>query len=307
MFAFLMTLLALPLLGLISIPLILSAWLTISFAMFTLLLRFAVVYTELCYAMVLSFFTLPTSSSSFLTFAPSEPATPAVGNSRRNSGYGLIPYRQNNDTLSSWALNALHDDPAKLRKKSYARSMVEAHHLPTTPFMGLPISGDERRDFEGVGGWRSYPDPSRASRPRTSHSFQEKPLSSDASSPAPSATGIADVNVDVDADERAWLSLNDRLELPSQVITFGIGSSMSSAVNSPTGMDFFRANSHTAVPNSSRLHHSRHSGRNRHHHRSHTTSALTASDNRTGSGLSLAFSTRPDPTVSPPAAQLAPS
>ncbi|KAJ5713829.1 uncharacterized protein N7483_011010 [Penicillium malachiteum] len=313
----LITLFTLPILLLISIPLVISAGLTISLAVFTLLLQIFVVYLEVGVALVINFFTPPTSTStsSFLTFAPSEPPTPAAGNSRRNSNstYNLIQSRRINDTLSSWGFNGFQDDLSKGKKKKYARSMVEAHHLPNGPLSmshtGLPVSGDERRDFEGVGGWRSYPDiSSRASKPRSVHSAQEKPLSSRSSSSAHSIAGEvdADPDADIDADERAWLSLNHRLELPSQVVTFGA----SSALNSPTHLDSLassyallpsasssvynaRANTHANLQPSS-------SDRRRHHHRSHTTSALSSSDIGTGSGLSLSLSTRPDYSSSRP-------
>ncbi|KAJ6036475.1 hypothetical protein N7540_000754 [Penicillium herquei] len=315
----LITLFTLPILLLVSTPLVISAGLTISLAVFTLLLRIIVVYLEVGVALVINFFTPPTSTStsSFLTFAPSEPPTPAAGNSRRNSNstYNLIQSHPSRsiDALSSWGFKILQDDPSKRKKKNYARSMVEAHHLPNAPlsmnYTGLPVSGDERRDFEGVGGWRSYPDiSSRTSKPRSVHSGQEKPLSSRSSSSAHSIAGEvdADPDADIDADERAWLSLNHRLELPSQVVTFGA----SSALNSPTHLDSLassyallpsasssvyntRANTHANLQPSS-------SDRRRHHHRSHTTSALSSSDLGTGSGLSLSLSNRPDHSSSRP-------
>ena len=296
------TLFTLPFLLIISVPLALSAWLTISFALFTLFLRLFVVYIELGLALVINFFTVPTSTStsSFLTFAPSEPPTPAAGNSRRNSAYSLIHSRRSNDALSSWAFSAFQDDPSKRKKKNYARSMIEAHHLSTAPmpvnYTGLPVSGDERRDFEGVGGWRSYPDIScRASKARSVHSGQEKPMSPGSSSSRQSVAG------DMDEDDRAWLSLNDRLELPSQVVTFGAASS----VNSPTHADSM-SSSYALVPAASSSYYNGHtnsdtnSDHRRHHRRSHTTSALSTSDLRTGTGLSLSLSNRPESSSSRP-------
>ncbi|OQE21249.1 hypothetical protein PENSTE_c012G08060 [Penicillium steckii] len=209
--ALLTTLLALPVLGLISLPLIISAWITVVFALFTLFVRLSVIYFELLYEFTISFFTLPLVNSSLLTFVPSEPPTPAAGNSRRNSAYGLIRSRKSQDSLSSWSIIEAQDEPSKKSKKSYARIMAEAHHLPTG--FGLPVSGDERRDFEGVGGWRSCPD-----RPRSNNglkSTHENPTNSMGSPSDPSATGDANSDM-IDEDESAWLSLNNRLELPSQ-------------------------------------------------------------------------------------------
>lgn len=274
MCALVKTALALPVLGLVSIPLLLSAWVTISFALLTLCIRLSVVYIELVLALLVNFFTIPVSSSSFLTFTPSEPPTPNA--SRRNSGFGPIQSRRSNDSLLTMGLTK-HDENAKPRQKSYARSMTEAH-LPSTPFI------DESRDFEGVGGWRSYHDSKR----RGSHT-NEKPMSSTSSS-APSFTAEVDIDDDIDDDEVAWLSLNHRLELPSQVIT--LSSSAGSTVHSPNLSPRSVNNFHAFMPASSRFHHAQ--PEQRHHHRSHTTSSLTTSHRRTGGGLSLGLSTRQD-------------
>lgn len=293
MCALVKTVLALPVLGLVSIPLLLSAWVTISFALLTLCIRLGIVYIELVLALLVNFFTLPVSSTSFLTFAPSEPPSPIA--SRRNSGYGPIQAYRSNDSFFTLGLST-HDENSKPKQKKYARSMVEAH-VPMTPFI------DDSRDFEGVGGWRSYHDSKR----RGSHT-NEKPLSSNSSS-APSIAGEVDIDEDIDADERAWLSLNHRLELPSQVITLGstAGSTVHSPVLSPRSVNNF----HAFMPASSRSYHAQHPEQ-RHHHRSHTTSSLTTSHRRTGGGLSLALSTRQDQprdsahSVSPSASRVAP-
>lgn len=310
-------LVALPILGLVSIPLVISAWVTISLALITLLVQFSVVYLEVGYGLVVSFFTIPTSTSSFLPFAASEPVTPAAGNSRRNSAHGLIQSRKNNeDALLSGAFTAVHEEPTKHRKKSYARSMIEAHRLPNTPFLGLPVSGDERRDFEGVGGWRSYRNTSQVPRPRTSHSAHEKTFSSQSSSSAHSINGEVELEKDVDADELAWLSLNYRLELPSQVVTLGAGSNSASKGNGPSNPDvidtrnggILQALASSTNPRSQYSNTQHHPGP-RHHHRSHTTSALTTFERRTGGGLSIALSTRPDHNsraLSPSASRVAP-
>lgn len=311
------SLVALPILGLVSIPLVISAWVTITLALITLLVQLSVVYLEVGYGLFISFFTFPTSSLSFLPFAASEPVTPAAGNSRRNSAHGLVQSRKNNDdSLLSGSFTGFHDEPTRHGKRNYARSMIEAHHLPNTPFLGLPVSGDERRDFEGVGGWRSYRNPSHVSRPRTSHSAQEKLFSSPSSSSAHSVNGEVEVEGDVDADELAWLSLNYRLELPSQVLTLGAGSNAPSNAHSPTNGDFidprnggsFQALTSSAHPRFQTTNSQHHTGQ-RHHHRSHTTSALTTFERRTGGGLSIALSTRPEHTsraLSPSASRVAP-
>jgi hypothetical protein len=296
-------LLALPLLAFISIPLILSAWVTISFALFALVLRLSVVSIELVYGLLLHFLSVPTSStSSLLTFAASEPTTPADGRSRRNSGHGAQP-RKNNDSLASWAVGTSLEEPENRRRNSYARSMIEAHNLsPSTPF-GFPVCGDEGRDFEGVGGWRSCM-PSKA---RSTHSLYEKSTSKAASSASSSSSthsrsGEGDPDADIDADDRAWLSLNHRLELPSQLITLGASGYPATTLNSPTHFDDTRNNRchfQTFSPgaDSHGLQFDGYHDGHRNHHRSLTTSSLTTSDRRTGAGLSLALLTRPDNTA----------
>lgn len=298
MWPFLSTLLALPILAVISIPLILSAWVTISAALFALILRLSVVCVELVYGLVMHFFSVPTSStSSLLTFAASEPTTPAAGRSRRNSSQTATHPRKTNDSFASWAIDTILDDPANRKRNSYARSMIEAHNLSTpTPVYGLPISGDERRDFEGVGGWRSY----RASKTRSSHSAHEKSTSSTSSSSTHS-TGDVDADEDIDADERAWLSLNNRLELPSQLVTLCTSVHSGSTLNSPESADWRNGRSNfqslTGATGSQDIYREKQHDGSRHHHRSLTTSSLTTSDRHTGTGLSLALSTRPDNTA----------
>ncbi|KAJ5788534.1 hypothetical protein N7457_003524 [Penicillium paradoxum] len=288
MWSSLPSLLALPILGLISIPLILSAWVTISFALITLVLRLSLVSVELVCGLFIHFFSVPTSpTSSLLTFTASEPTSPATGRSRRNSSQSTHS-RKPNDFLTAWTTST-QDDPANRKRNSYARSMIEAHLSTSTPQHHLPISGDERRDFEGVGGWRSY----RSSKTRSTNTQ----ASSISSSSARSTTGDVDQDTDIDADERAWLSLNNRLELPSQLVTLAT-SVHTSTLNSPQNESDSRtgrSNIHSLVGAAG----SRHKQQDgpRHHQRSLTTSLLTTSDRHTGTGLSLAVSTRPDSTT----------
>jgi hypothetical protein len=295
MWSSLSTLLGLPILALISIPLILSAWVTISAALFALILRLSVVCIELFCGLVMHFFSVPTSpTSSLLTFTASEPTTPAAGRSRRNSSQTTTHPRKINDSLTSWVIGTSLDDPSNRKMNSYARSMIEAHNLSTpTPVYRVPISGDERRDFEGVGGWRSY----RTSKTCSSHTPHEKATGSTSSSSTHSTRGDVDPDVDIDADERAWLSLNNRLEFPSHLITLCTSVHAGSTLNSPESADWRngRSNFHslTGAAGSQGVYSGKQQNGSRHHHRSLTTSSLTTSDRRTGTGLSLALSTRP--------------
>ncbi|KAJ5170321.1 uncharacterized protein N7500_003104 [Penicillium coprophilum] len=303
MWSYLSTLLALPILALISIPLILSAWVTISAALFALVVRLLVVYVEVAYGLVVHFFSVPTSpTSSLLTFAASEPTTPAAGRSRRNSSQTTTHPQKTNDFLNSWTIVTSLDDPANRKRNSYARSMIEAHHLSTPPIFGLPISGDERRDFEGVGGWRSY----GASKSRSSRAPHEKPTSSISSSSIHSTDDV-DSDADIDADERAWLSLNSRLEFPSHLVTLCTSVHAGSTLNSPTqheSADWRNGRSNfqslRGATASQGIYPEKQKDKPRHHHRSLTTSSLMTSDRRTGTGLSLALSTGPgNPAVHP--------
>lgn len=289
------TLLALPILTVVSIPLILSALVTVSLALITLTLRLTVIYIELSYALLVNFFTLPKTTFSLLTFAGSEPTSPVVGRSRRNSAYGLVQSSRSKDSLTAWALNEIHEDMATCQRRKYARSMVEAHHLSTTSYYDPLIRGDEGRDFEGVGGWRPYHNLLKAKK-RGPQPLLEKPLRSLSPSAVQSPTGDMNLDADIDADERAWLSINHRLELPSQVVTLSTSSTATSNVTSPIIMGHldFRNGFHAIAPSSAR--HNSNSGRPRHHRRSHTTSSLTTSNIRAGDGLSLSPLTRSGPT-----------
>lgn len=262
---------ALPILVLVSIPLILSAAVTISFALIALTLRLLMAYIELVFGSFLHLLSVSTSSvSSLLAFGTSNPSITASG---RSSGEFKRGTQRRKDSLPAWSDRATLGNH---RDKSYTRSTVVGHSSPTS-FHGFPIS-DERRDFEGVGGWRSYP-----SKPHVSH--EKPPFGSSSSS-------INDVDQSTDTDEHAWLSLNNRLELPSQVITLSTITHAGSTSTSPSWGSDLR-NGHNfqnltgADPTSDG-----HGSRN--HHRSLTTSSLVTSDLHTGTGLSLALLTRPD-------------
>ncbi|CAI7620958.1 unnamed protein product [Penicillium glandicola] len=302
MWSSLSTLLVLPILALISIPLILSAWVTISVAVFALALRLSVVYVELVYGLVMHFFSVPTSpTSSLLTFTASEPTTPAAGRSRRNSNQTTTHARKTNahDPISSWAIGTSLDDPASRRRNSYAQSMVEAHNL-STPMYSLPISGDERRDFEGVGGWRSC----RTYKTRSSHIPHEKPTSSTSSSSTHSTSNDINPDAAIDADERAWLSLNNRLELPSQLVTLCtcVHAVNSSTQHESTDWRNGRCNFQSltgATASSQDIYPEQQKNGSRHHHRSLTTSSLTTSDQRTGTGSNSHSQSRALPRAFP--------
>ncbi|GAD92733.1 hypothetical protein AOR_1_1706154 [Paecilomyces variotii No. 5] len=196
-----------PFLVLISIPLLFSACITICFSVVTLSLRVFVVYLELLYAIVTNFFAFPTSSSSLLNLSGA--TTPNFSRSKglKGSSTSLESFLQSSEftrrlqsPLSRRSANKLQQGGATLvseddivrdyhlqlssntRRQSYYRSVG----FSPGGFLGL-TTGDENRDFEGLGGWRSLP----------------------------SAGGSQ--SLDDDPDERAWLSMNNRLELPSRL------------------------------------------------------------------------------------------
>lgn len=253
-----------------------------------------------------------------------------MGRSRRNSVYtyshthGHNHARKSSDQLSSRGINGLPDERISKSKNTYSRIMAEAHDLsPTAPLLGLPVSGDKQRDFESVGGWRPYSGIAASSSSKlhgSAHGRNEKAPSSASSLSVHSlgGTGETGLDVDLDAEERAWLSLNRRLELPSQVIMLGTGSVSASAVNSPGRSESppvsrTRGGDLQPLTTSASLHHPRqylhHHQEQRNHHRSKTTSSVTIPDRRMGAGLSIALSTRPDhaspsSSVSPSASRL---
>ncbi|KAL4815191.1 hypothetical protein BDW67DRAFT_164592 [Aspergillus spinulosporus] len=219
------TLLTLPFLVLISIPLVITASVTIFFSILALSLQLAAISIELCYALVTNLFTIPPSPHwSLLSFSVSGPNTP---DRRRSSDYGILhtplavrdqdqsqswscrptlgprmgtsnPLLDSQDTLPTTNLN--NDLPSYLENKYRNSSINNTHHKNSSGFFSL-INGDEDRDFEGLGGWRCPPSYTKSPGHRSGHTT---PSSSKSNS-------ISD-----EVDDIAWLSMNSRLELPSQ-------------------------------------------------------------------------------------------
>ncbi|PLB55174.1 hypothetical protein P170DRAFT_432711 [Aspergillus steynii IBT 23096] len=281
------TIITLPLLLLISIPLITSACFTIFLAFVTLFIRFSFVYIKLLYGIISSYFTIPTpENTSLLSFAASEPTTPGISATpkRRSLDYGLTPlysnslaYRQSfsgpgrPDSLRRRQSSnssegrgeqervAMGSSGAYIPRESFS---MNSSHPPTTAFLGL-TSGDEGRDFEGVGGWRTQ-----------ASSIGLRGYLSGSASPSPNDS------VSDEADERAWLSINERLQLPTQSLTLG------HSYDSPENP--FLWGSRQRSPAVADAH------RERHHHRSATTSMIPNPGSR-GSHSSASLSNRPAP------------
>ncbi|KAE8350388.1 hypothetical protein BDV28DRAFT_139209 [Aspergillus coremiiformis] len=274
------TFLSLPFLALVSIPLVISAYVTICFSVLALFLRLSIIYIELCYAIIGNYFVIPTSNtSSLLNFAPSEPTTPVASTAPKSrsldhgktvhfsgsSCYQPIPVspsQRRNSPHSEEQNNqdsAVHDlDGRPIRRGGHRQ---KAYYPSLRGFLGL-ISGDERRDFEGVGGWRCW----------TSSSKRYGHVSRSASSSPSNSVGE-------EADERAWLSINNRLELPSQPLC--TRSNEFSEHPLP-----WRHRQITSSPDN---------GHSLHHRRSATTSMLSSLNIRTPNSLvSLSLSTRSD-------------
>lgn len=280
------TVLTIPLLLFISIPLITSACFTIFLAFVTLFIRFSFVYIKLLCGIVSSYFTIPTpESTSLLSFAASEPTTPGISVTpkRRSFDYGMtsvysspVAYRPGFGS---------HSRPASLRRRQSsnssegrgeqetARRGSDGAHVPrdslainlpypqTAAFLGL-TSGDAGRDFEGVGGWRTQVS-----------SMGLRGYLSGSASPSPND------NANDEADERAWLSINERLQLPTQSLTLG-----HSSYDSPDHP--FLWGCRPKSPAAADTH------RHRHHHRSATTSMIPNSETH-GMHSSMSLSNRP--------------
>ncbi|KAF9883135.1 hypothetical protein FE257_004055 [Aspergillus nanangensis] len=163
-----------------------------------------------------------------MDFNPSKPTTPLspLTPKRRSidHGHGMTPttpsYRsqsfRNQPDINGrtrrasshsfdGATNAINNDTTSRhtqREDNYRHSP----YSPSSAFLGL-ISGDEGRDFEGLGGWRCGPSKSQGGYKNISPSSSSASISTDKN------------EVNEDADDRAWLSINHRLELPSQPLS----------------------------------------------------------------------------------------
>ncbi|RAK99099.1 uncharacterized protein BO80DRAFT_436480 [Aspergillus ibericus CBS 121593] len=268
------TLLTLPLLALISIPLALSACITICFSILALALRFSLIYVELCLAIIANYFVIPTAANtSLLNFSASEPTTPAASTTpkRRSIDHGipgLLPALANN--RQGFPFPRTQPQPLPRRTSSSTSSSSTSqennnhHHTPhrrnTPPRHPAPsalltlISGDEGRDFEGLGGWRCAP------------TRYQGHLSGTAS-PSPN-------NTTDEGDERAWLSINRRLELPFQPLSLRSNSNIEPLETLPWRHRQM-ASSSTSPPGNGG--NGNHNPCTRHHHRSATTSLVSTS------------------------------
>ncbi|KAL6231608.1 hypothetical protein BDW75DRAFT_219691 [Aspergillus navahoensis] len=320
------TLLTLPFLILLSIPLVITASITIFFSIVALSLQLAVISFELCYALVTNLFTIPPSSNwSLLSFSVSGPNTP---DRRHSSDYGILhtplafrgqsqsqsrggrpdlgprmgssnPLLDCRDTLPTMNMN--QDFPSHLESRHRNNSTNTTHHKYSSGFFSL-ISGDEGRDFEGLGGWRCPPSYTKSPGYRSGHT-------------TPSSSKSNSVSDEI--DDIAWLSMNSRLELPSQPFPLmsrhsnhsnsvsthnlvhatygggcGVGGNSSISQESQPHLPWrtrSRKNSLAGIPSAvlavTDLYSSKSKGQKRHHRRSATTSALALPGSVSGSGI----------------------
>ncbi|OOF97177.1 hypothetical protein ASPCADRAFT_205989 [Aspergillus carbonarius ITEM 5010] len=261
----------LPLLTLISVPLALSACITICFSVLALILRCSLVYIELCLAIIANYFVVPTAPhTSLLNFSASEPTTPAASTTpkRRSIDHGIPsalathrqgypfprtqpPRRTSSSTTSSSSTS--QDNNNNHHHYTPHRKHTPPHHPTSSALLSL-ISGDEDRDFEGLGGWRY------ATTRYLGH------LSGTAS---PSPNDTTD-----ESDERAWLSINRRLELPFQPL-FPRNNSNIEPLETLPWRHRQMASSSTSPPGIGGS--GSHNTSTRHHHRSATTSLVSNS------------------------------
>ncbi|OJJ60145.1 hypothetical protein ASPSYDRAFT_923860 [Aspergillus sydowii CBS 593.65] len=270
------TLLTLPFLALISIPLVITAAITIFFSAVALSLQLTVISIELCYALLTNLFTIPPSSNwSLLSFSVSGPNTP---DRRRSSDYGHgilhtpLPFRSQGRPslgLRMGSSNPLldtqnnQDSPLYTLENRYTRRpSTHRNHSYTNPpgLQGL-ISGDEYRDFEGLGGWRCPP------------SYTKSPGYRSGRTTPSSANSVSD-----EMDDIAWVSMNSRLELPSQPLMLRHSTSSShNLLHGGTSAEPYlpgaRRNSRVGISGSTDT---KRSSKGQHHHRrSATTSAVS--------------------------------
>ncbi|OJK02763.1 hypothetical protein ASPACDRAFT_113035 [Aspergillus aculeatus ATCC 16872] len=338
-------LLTLPFLAIISIPLVISAWITISLSLLALVLRLLIIYLELCFAIIANFFVISTATNiSLLNLSASEPSTPASSTPKRLSidhgatrpppptltshqhqhhhtynhhshhlahslAHTQSKKRPNHATRTNSASTSSDDQqdnnipPTRLCKEPSQRNgHAPASTAAAAGLLGL-ISGDSGRDFEGLGGWRTPPPPSTSRYHHISGTH----------SPTTTPNGLLgdDTHTNTNRsddpdgeDERAWLSINQRLELPSQPLTLRSNSSTSELVEpSSSSSSFWRQRRPSQEQHPPPPHHG---GRHRrHHHRSATTSSLQVSKLSTSS-LFLSLSSRPEPGVAAAAQPEAP-
>ncbi|KAL2822556.1 hypothetical protein BJX63DRAFT_427120 [Aspergillus granulosus] len=250
------SLITVPVLAILSIPLAFIASCTIFISTVTLFLQLSVIAFKLCSALLTNLFTIPQSTSwSLLSFTVSEPTTPAR---RRSSDYGALngsllqrrSQSRNRPILSRLGSSNLLESPESQDSPIHSFDSRYTHRpnlwksLPYTQpsgFLGL-INGEEDRDFEGLGGWRCPPSSTKCPGYRSGRTTPS------------SANSVSD-----EADDIAWLSMNSRLELPSQHLTLRPGSGNSG-----------NSGNHAKDPKRIKLQDQGH----RHHRRSATTSML---------------------------------
>jgi len=173
----------LPFLIVVSIPLVLSASATIVLAVGALFLRVLVVYVELSFALMKSYFLITPASQGSPALVLSGTASPVSPGSKHR-------------------IRDVDSDSVHVQDRHRRTPSREA-------FLSL-VSDDYERDFEGVGGWRPLP--------VLPHNRKRTTLS-----PSPSSASLDEE----ETEDRAWLSINGRLELPSQSFPLtlsGVGS-----------------------------------------------------------------------------------
>ncbi|PYI00146.1 hypothetical protein BO71DRAFT_404852 [Aspergillus ellipticus CBS 707.79] len=240
----------LPLLTLISIPLVITACITVSLSLFALILRLSIIYIELSLTIIAHHITTTSPSTSTTTKATttllslSTPTTTPTPKRRSSLPTTTTPSTQT-------------------RPKSHRTTTPP----PPTALLNL-ISGDEGRDFEGLGGWRN-----------TAKTY----LSGSASSLSSTSTTANDHHQHLD-DERAWLSINHRLELPSQPLRSTSTDHLETLPwkhrhSAPSATTTQTTSSSTLNPldTTTTTTTAQPQPRNRHHHRSATTSWLSNS------------------------------
>lgn len=200
-----------PLLFLFSVPLFIFGVITVSCAFAALFIRVSLVYIELSLALARNYILAVPDPSSSLNLqvsgeAPSSPSRSYARGIRRTHQYNrplksartISPGRNVPDQAYRRRRSAGSAEGSTKPRRGSEQSHQHRASLPLPSTSPLPTafyaltSGDQNRDFEGVGGWRTE--------------FPTKDKQKARSSPPTPGD---------DKDDSAWTSFNRRLELPS--------------------------------------------------------------------------------------------
>lgn len=201
-----------PLLLFFSLPLFIWGAITVFCSFTALFLRVSLVYIELLLALARNYLLSTPDPSSSLNFKVSEEAHAAPPRSYARGLRRSHQYRppQGIRTISPapsprggmvWRRRSAGCVDERIGTQRTRKGNTSHQHrtsLPLSTAFSALTSGDQNRDFEGVGGWRIQGSPIK-------HKLQTQSY--------PATPGD-------EADDKTWTSFNQRLELPSLTNSF---------------------------------------------------------------------------------------